>query len=91
MEGFETGSFGMKVFDPRTSHAVDIRQDPPRQLQVSVPTVYRFWSDLPDMQRLPQSVIDVKVTTETFLETPSHQHRPSRDAHRPPSPSSSSF
>ncbi|KAI0709723.1 hypothetical protein C8Q76DRAFT_798523 [Earliella scabrosa] len=55
LEGFETGSFGLKVVNPRTrqSHAVGLPESP-QHLQTPA----------------NQSVIDVKVMTETFVDIP---------------------
>ncbi|OJT15116.1 hypothetical protein TRAPUB_8373 [Trametes pubescens] len=64
LEGFETGSFGLKVIDPRAidraSHALEFGPASPRLngRQKVNPT------------QTMQTVIDVKVTRETYLDGP---------------------
>ncbi|KAI0763291.1 hypothetical protein BD413DRAFT_210719 [Trametes elegans] len=70
LEGFETGSFGMKVIDPRAvdraSHALEFGPGSPGL----VPR-----QKVNPSQTL-QTVIDVKVTTETYMDGPSARGRP---------------
>ncbi|KAI0363611.1 hypothetical protein BV20DRAFT_118590 [Pilatotrama ljubarskyi] len=71
LEGFETGSFGLKVIDPprpidRASHAFEFNPASPRLggRQKMNPT------------QTMQTVIDVKVTRETYLDGPAEPARP---------------
>ncbi|EJF56214.1 hypothetical protein DICSQDRAFT_130208 [Dichomitus squalens LYAD-421 SS1] len=80
LEGFETGSFGLQIIDPRDMRPMDfkapLRSPAPRQsmnpnspnLKVSTGGATTAESSVAD------TVIDIKVTTETFVDIPSSTH-----------------
>ncbi|EIW57869.1 uncharacterized protein TRAVEDRAFT_48895 [Trametes versicolor FP-101664 SS1] len=63
MEGFETGSFGLKVVDPR-----DLQVEPREFHAIS------FKTPVSQKQRA-RPVLGVKVTTETFVDVDGHESR----------------
>lgn len=83
MEGFETGSFGLKVVDPRDLqveprefHAISFKTPVSQKQRVS--SAWRspdHMADviLSDVQARP--VLGVKVTTETFVDVDGHESR----------------
>nr|VWP02593.1 Dehydrogenase with different specificities [Ganoderma boninense] len=87
MEGFETGSFGLQIVDPRELRPLDFKTPlhhspaPPPMSAAGVNTPSNLkvstgsgGATSADSSSVADTVIDIKVTTETFVDIPASHH-----------------
>ncbi|PIL32232.1 hypothetical protein GSI_05477 [Ganoderma sinense ZZ0214-1] len=71
MEGFETGSFGLQVMDPRELRPLDFKTP---LHSPAAPPMSAAGANTPSNLKVVDTVIDIKVTTETFVDIPASHH-----------------
>ncbi|KAM5544682.1 hypothetical protein V8D89_001580 [Ganoderma adspersum] len=73
VEGFETGSFGLQVMDPRDLRPLDFK-NPLDHCSPAARPLSPAGAHTPTNLKVADTVIDIKVTTETFVDIPASHH-----------------